>query len=412
VHRVRKESKGHRGIRPGVLTRRVGRGSGSSKRPAAPTPRAAASAARAITRVVSRVCAAALFAGILALASCAKGKAEPIPVKQPTDPRAVWFQLSSGKLSRIDGIDSVSPAAFAPWTVQSRVTDAAFLRGTFYFAVNGSGIARLGFEGGGPVFGYFYDSLICPYRTVTTIVPRQGVITAHLYFNELLNTAAPAQLPLGGICLVSYIPSTGEYSFLMPPFQKKHPEWEAVGFLPVGTEDFFFEWKRSDQNETSFAYTRFSPSAGTETAVSREAYIESFQLSAVKAPGKSAAREALFALCRSRLPELEEGTALHFIVRSGGDPLRRVFRLGEGSSGLVTIPVFEEKGNAFALLTDGKVLRIPVAAAAETITLPPLPAGFHYTNVMRVGDFLFIPWEQAVFTDVGAAGVLLYKIAP
>ncbi len=359
-----------------------------------------------------RSCAAALFAGILALASCGKGKDAPIHVTQPPDTRAAWFQLSSGKFSRVEGIDSVSPVAFAPWTVQSRIADAAFLQGTFYFAVNGSGIARLGFEGGGPVFGYFYDSLIFPYRTVTTLIPRQGAITAHLYFNEFLNTAAPAQLPLGGICLVSFIPSTGEYSFLMPPFQKKHPEWEAVGFLPVDGEDFYFEWKRSEQNETSFAYTRFSPAAGTETAVSREAYIESFQLSASKAPGKSAAREAVFALCRSRLPELEEGTALHFTVRAEGDPLRRVFRSGEGTQGLVTIPVFEEKGNAFALLPDGKVLRIPVAAAAETITLPPLPAGFHYTNVMRVGDFLFLPWEQAAFTNVGAAGVLLYRIAP
>ncbi len=378
MHRVRKESKGHRGIRPGVLTRRAR--------------------------------AAALFAGILALASCGKAKDAPIPVTQPPDPRAAWFQLSSGKLSRIDGIDSVSPVAFAPWTVQSRITDAAFLRGAFYFAVNGSGIARLGFEGGGPAFGYFYDSLIFPNRTVTTLIPRQGAITAHVYFNELLNTAAPAQLPLGGICLVSFIPSTGEYSFLMPPFQKKRPEWEAVGFLPVDEEDFYFEWKHSEQNETSFAYTRFSPAAGTEAAVSREAYIESFQLSAAKAPGKSAAREAIFALCRSRLPELEEGVALHFTVRSGGDPIRRVFRSGEGSQGLVTVPVFEGPDNAFALLPDGKVLRIPVAAAAETITLPPLPGGFRYTNIMRVGDFLFLPWEQAAFTNVGAAGVLLYKI--
>ncbi len=380
MHRVRKESNGHRGIRPGVLTRRA--------------------------------CTAVLFAGILALASCVKEKTAPIPVTQPPDPRASWFQLSSGKLSRIDGIGSVSPTVFAPWTVQSRIVDAAFLQGTLYFAVNGSGIARMGFEGSGPAFGYFYDSLIFPYRTVTTLVPRQNAITAHLYFNEFLNTTAPAQLPLGGICLVSFIPSTGEYSFLMPPFQKKRPEWEAVGFLPVDEEDFYFEWKRSEQNETSFAYTRFSPAAGTETAVSREVYIASFQLSASKAPGKSAAREALFALCRSRLPELEEGTALHFTVRSSGDPLRRVFRSGEGTQGLVTIPVFEGPDGAFALLPDGKALRIPVAAAAETIALPPLPAGFHYTNIMRAGDFLFLPWEQAAFTNVGAAGVLLYRIAP
>jgi len=39
-----------------------------------------------------------------------------------------------------------------------------------------------------------------------------------------------------------------------------------------------------------------------------------------------------------------------------------------------------------------------------------VPAGVRYTDLARVGSFLVVPWEEQSFTQVGAAGILFYKI--
>jgi hypothetical protein len=88
--------------------------------------------------------------------------------------------------------------------------------------------------------------------------------------------------------------------------------------------------------------------------------------------------------------------------------VRRIFRSGEGVSGLIPVPVYEEAGVTDALLPGGKLLRIASGGGATTVALPALPRGYRYTDVVRVGGTLVLPWQQDSFTDVGAAGLLLY----
>jgi hypothetical protein len=38
--------------------------------------------------------------------------------------------------------------------------------------------------------------------------------------------------------------------------------------------------------------------------------------------------------------------------------------------------------------------------------LPPMPAGFTYTDFVVVKGGLILAWEESDFTDVGAAGLL------
>ena len=54
----------------------------------------------------------------------------------------------------------------------------------------------------------------------------------HLYYNALLNDAPQQDLTLTGISLVSFLPAKADYAFLIPPFQRKNPDYEAVGFAP------------------------------------------------------------------------------------------------------------------------------------------------------------------------------------
>jgi hypothetical protein len=236
------------------------------------------------------------------------------------------------------------------------------------------------------------------------------VLTAHLYFNSLLNTVKATDLPLQGISLVSFLPASSEFSFLIPPFQKRNPDWEAVGFLAWAEDDFLFEWKRAEPEETRFSYTRFVPSVGTESAISRNAYVGAFSLASGSAVALTPSHTALFSLCRQEMASVPADAAVHYVLRSFTDPIRKVFRSGEGVSELVVVPVYEEAGSAYALLPGGRLLRVSPGKPATLLTLPALPTGFRYTDLLKVGATLALPWQEDSFTDVGAAGLLLYSL--
>jgi hypothetical protein len=303
----------------------------------------------------------------------------------------------------------MEPAAGSPWTVQVRIADEAYFRGTLYFAVNGRGIASISVAAGAPSFQYFYDDMIFGHRTITSLVPRGAGLTIHLYFNALLNTIASSGLALRGFGLVSFSESTSEFGFLIPPFQRRHPDWEPVGFLPAAADDFWFEWKFFEGSETSFAYTRFNAAAGAETQSSRDRYLEALRSSSNAAKRES--RSALIASVRRQLESSPaEDAAVHFTFRSA-NAIKEVHRTAEGATSIIPVSVFEEDGVSYVLLPGGKVFALGPKDQVRTIELPPLPEDCHYTDLEMVGDFLFIPWEQSRFTDVGAAGLLLYALS-
>lgn len=349
------------------------------------------------------VCLSLAFTIIL---SCGKSEA-PQPKAAAVDPRAAWFQIQEGMFVRILDIGEASSVLPQPWTVQSRIADTAFIRNAVVFAVNGHGLAALDLQGNQPAFGYFYDSLIFAHRTATSIVRTATGAAVHLYFNQMLNTVSRSSLGLGGICLVGFLPDSGEYTFIMPPFQKKNTDWEAVGFVAVSSGDFFFEWKQWGEEEIRFGYTRFRSDTGAEAAVARDAYIDAFRLSAAAAPGSGTLRSALFAECRRGL-DPGPGVGLHFITHSREDVVKRTFRTGEEVSAIKTIPVWEEKGLVLALLPGGRIIRTSDGVSFGSIDLPVLPDGFRYTDLAKTGETLVLPWEQVIFTDVRAAGFLLY----
>ena len=80
------------------------------------------------------------------------------------------------------------------------------------------------------------------------------------------------------------------------------------------------------------------------------------------------------------------------------------------SDAVVVVAGFEEAGALLALLPGGHVLSAPAGAAAVTIDLPALPPGFRYTDLVKAGDFLVVPWEESSFTDVGRAGIMLFRL--
>ncbi len=352
-----------------------------------------------------RVCAAAAAAVLAAvLAACA-------PSAGGATAGSSWFQLQSGAFQPITGPAAAVPVPSLPWTVQSRVADMAFLGDTLYCAVNGSGLATLKVDAkGAAAFVYHADSLIFGHRTITTLIPREGTLAVHLYYNALLNDVAQQELTISGISLVTFLPSHDDYSFLIPPFQKKNPDWEAVGIAPLSEDQFDFEWKYTDAAETRFAYTRFHADTQREEGANRQAYIAALGTPAISGSGVPSDRAAFFDECRAKTEGIPKGMSLQFSIRSRESPIRLSYRSEPESDSAVVFPVFESPAMRLALLPEGRVLLGSAGAPARQLSLPPLPKGFHYTDLVLDGGWLVVPWEESSFTDVGKAGILLFPL--
>jgi len=344
---------------------------------------------------------------LVALAAC-QGRAEA--GSGVAAPGASWYQLQSGVFKPITGPSAAVAVARKPWTVQSRVADMAWLGDSLFLAVNGGGLAEatVGADGAAG-FVYHLDALIFAHRTVTAIVPRNGTLVVHLYYNVLLNDAQQKDLTLAGISLVTFLPGKSDYAFLIPPFQRKNPDWEAVGFAAESPDSFVMEWKFTDVAETRFAYTRFHPEANAEETVTREAFLAALGVPAISGPAVPADLSAFFGACKAGIPSLSAVAALQFSLRSRESPVRMNFRSEPESESAVSISVFTTPGERYALLPSGQVL-VAAADARRTINLPPLPEGFHYTDIVKASDSFVVSWEEASFTDVGRAGILVFRI--
>jgi hypothetical protein len=333
----------------------------------------------------------------------------PAPVAP--QPAGQWLQIQSSTFAQIARPEDAITVAQRPWTVQSRVADMAFLGDTLYGALNGSGIATIRIDASGqPSFDYHADPLIFGHRTITTLVPRQGTLAIHLYFNALLNDAPQKDLAIAGISLVSYLPGQENFSFLIPPFQRKNPDWEAAGFAPESENSFDFEWKYTDSNETRFAYTRYHADTLAEETADRATYQAALGVPSISGSAVPSNLAGFFSACRQAVPELKPGTALQFSLRSRESPVRRSYRSKPESDSAVLISVFEEQGSLYALLPEGRILTTQPAGALRSVSLPRLPKGFHYTDLVKSGGYFVIPWEESSFTDVGRAGILVHPI--
>jgi hypothetical protein len=293
----------------------------------------------------------------------------------------------------------------------------AFLGDTLYCAVNGTGLAALVFDtAGAPVFAYHADPLIFAHRTITTLVPRQGTLAVHLYFNALLNDARQRELPISGISIVTFLPARSDFSFLIPPFQKRNPDWEAVGFAPETENQFAFEWKYTDAIETRFAYTRYHADTQVEEGASRDAYLAALGVPSISGAQVPPDLGAFFETCRRSIPRLAPDASLQFALRSRENPVRRSYRSRPVSDSAVMIPVFEEEGTRLALIPNGRVIASTASSASRysadsvrPIDLPGLPRAFRYTDFVKKGDLFIVAWEETSFTNVGRAGLLIFQ---
>jgi hypothetical protein len=358
------------------------------------------------------------------LSSCKAAAPEPEPAQTIS---GTLYQLQDGRFTPLP--DGAQPwkTSLQPWTIQQRVSDLSVLGERIYLGVNGYGIAEIvpGTEGE-PDFNYFYDTQIFRYRTLTTLIPERGAdqdpdrgtgrdyLLCHLYFNGLLNVISQSQLKLQGISLLRLNPSSGTYSFVTPPFQEEHPEWEAVGFVPVTPGEFFLQCKYSDRNRTLFSYSRFDLAAFEEEEVEALAYRKSYGFEDAR---QTETLKVLLAEARRNLDTAGISTAYQISIRSADQPLPRRYEYhpaGFASAEeirLYTLYGVKRSQSLLLLLPDGQLLQGSIGNRQLRRTrLPYLPANYVYMDLLLHGQTVVAGWEQTTFTEVGASGIFLTEV--
>jgi len=354
---------------------------------------------------------------LTALSACRTERSEPEQAKIISGTR---YQLQSGRFTPLPEAREPSLPPLQPWTVQERVSDLVTLGERVYLGVNGHGIAELiPVADGEPGFNYFYDPLIFRYRTLTTLIPEQRPeevsLLCHLYFNGLLNVVSEAELKLQGISLLRLIPSSGIYTFLTPPYQEEHPEWEAVGFVPVTPQDFYLQWKYSDRNRTLFSYSRFDLAGLKEEEVGALAYRRSYGFEDAR---QTDTLRVVLDEARRLLDAPGISTAYQLHIRSDDRPLMQRYEYHpDDFTSAEEIRLYTLSGVCrgefyLLLLPDGLLLQGSSGSRQiQRFRLPPLPEGFVYTDLLLHERNLVAGWEQTAFTQVGAAGIFFATIA-
>jgi len=350
------------------------------------------------------------------LAGC---RAETSETEQTEFINGTLYQLQNGRFTVPPNGGQPSTAPLQYWTVQQRVSDIVTLGGEVYLGVNGHGIAELILDADGTVsFNYFYDPLIFRYRTLTTLIPEpspdRDSLLCHLYFNRILNVVSQTELKLQGISLLRLTPSSRIYEFCTPPYQEEHPDWEAVGFVPVTPREFYLQWKYSDRNRTLFSYSHFDLADLKEEEVEALAYRKSYGFVDVQ---ETSVLRLLLAEARRLLDASGISTAYQLHIRSEDRPLLRRYEYhpddftSAEEIRLYTLPGVYRGEGYLLLLPDGLLLQgTSGSRRIRRFQLPQLPEGHVYTDLLLHGSYLLACWEHTAFTDVGAAGIFFATV--
>lgn len=344
------------------------------------------------------------------------------PEPEPAAPLGgVLYQLQEGSFTPVVTDQGTEAIEFQPWTVQGRVSDLVSVEDRVYLGINGYGIAELTIgetavgETRDLVFRYFYDAMIFRYRTLTTLIPEQDSLLCHLYFNKLLNVVSETELKLQGISLLRLFPRTGVYEFITAPYQEAHPDWEAVGFVPLTTQEFFFQWKYSDRNRTLFSYSRFDLVDLEEQEAGELGFRRSYGFHSLEERG-SGPLKLLLAEAQKLLDEPEASTGYQLYIRTDGQSLIRRYEYhpddftSADEIRLVTLSGVRRAEHALLLLPGGLLLKAsPGSRQIQRFRLADLPEGYAYRDLLLHGQYLLASWEQPSFTEVGAAGIFLEK---
>ena len=339
-------------------------------------------------------------------------------------PAPAFLRLDGGRFVSGNPETLAASGDFMPWTVQTRVPYAVAANGSTYLAVNGWGVAALQYsDAGQPEFSYQEDRELFDGRTITRLLNGRYGLFVHLYFNALLNDRPRTQLPQQDFSLVAVDPIAQVLAAVAAPLQLQEAGWEPVSLVPVSRERFYVEWKHSDAQRVDFRYSRVELTSNglRERPVDQTQFLAAYGFRLSTDAGLAPELQRLVTEVAALLEE--DQAAVHLIVRSGAGAIESRIRHLTGATGsesedspevpVLRVPVVRRGSIHYALLPDGKLLRLDAALPdpSRILALPHLPEGYRYTELFAGHRELVVPWEQVDFLSVAAAGVYLMPLA-
>jgi hypothetical protein len=357
---------------------------------------------------------------------------------------AAIYVCDGGTLREISGFDALEEEQGEPWTVQERV--AGFLRvgDILYCGINGAGlvpftIGETGLEKDRTVKnpGLFAG------RTIGKLFFYRDTLYCHLYYNAMFDTARPDSAP---VFLVTLRPGDNHFEIVgrppgsdqSTPTPDEQSGWEAADLIPHREKPWAVAWKWSDGEKTEFRYSTLpfdslirnglSTSISWETIeegdiISRNDFLESYEfLSCEELPPQ------LDVVVKQELHDPssplynDAPVVVHISVRSPECTSPDRYRLGsldelrEKGPRLLRIPAYRVK-NTYYLLFPGGIVYVSERGSSDAdnppreLLLPPLPAGFTYTDIWTDGSTLVASWEQQEFTGVVHAGMITMPLS-
>ena len=352
---------------------------------------------------------------LLALCTCRRGDR----IAQPEGAIAgTWYSLQNGSFREVSAPGAVKGSSPVPWTVQTRVADMVRQGSRVFLAVNGHGIAQcvLLEDTAKPVFTYHYEPIVFRFRTITLLLPYQGTILCHLYFNRTLNTAKDRDLTVQGVSFLRFLPAEETFRFVILPFQKRNPDWEAPAVVPIGEGQFYVQWKYTDDRVSRFEYTQFDVASESEEPGSEQQFRRAFRFQDSAEPRIQGSLGDLLESTAAVLWKQSPRVAIHYLVRSTTDGITRRYTHGVSGSdasvldAIVSVPVYGDAGSYYALLPDGTLVWSREQGGGGVLSLPSLPASFSYTNLVKKDTFIIASWEESVFYNVGRAGIFVGRL--
>jgi hypothetical protein len=286
------------------------------------------------------------------------------------------------------------------------VADLISYQDQIFIAINGYGVARLGWEDRSS-FTYYNKPDLFGYRTFTHLLPLESALLCHFYFNTILNEVKKRELDRQGVNMMMFDPDGGEWlTPVIPAFQRDNPEWEAITLLPYGGDQLWLEWKRSGSEQVHFRYSSYRLSSGTENPLSRERFRQAIGF---------VSNNDFAPILRKLAAELEQmglyADRYHFLFESGQSPDRRLVWEGvRVGSGTKSFRVARKEKSFFMLVPQGKLVEVDEESLESAVyTLPDLPKGFVYQDFQWLGHRVVLSWEEVDFIHVGAAGIQIWN---
>ncbi len=347
-----------------------------------------------------------LLSAALLLASCGRDKPQdPEPQALPPQTGISGLYIRGGNLVSFSDFSQIPAKDFLPWTVQERISGFLEVDGSLYIVMNSLGF--LVSDSASDVLSFRSIKNLPLFSGRSAGIPYliDGRIYCHLSWNTTFKTPKPAGKPAA---LAFYEPGATDIAPFIPPFQEKHPGWEAVELFVAGDGRIYTAWKSTEKEKTQFSYTAYKLGDGYEKEMDRAAFLKGYGFVDL-----ASAPEAIKAIHALNLFPQSEVLVVHYVVRGSGGAGIEYFRAGDfsliesGKADLRTVSVLKN-GDYYALFPQGKLARI--GERSEVFELPELPKAYTYTDFWTNGKTAYLAFEEQKFVGVGNAGFLFFPL--